>query len=58
VPVPGGSRFTVMVAGALVGASRQLQDKMKRIAAKDLEAAVDDLEFRGGNVQVKGAPAA
>jgi carbon-monoxide dehydrogenase large subunit len=53
---PGGSRFTVMVTGALVGASRQLQDKMKRIVANNLEADIDDLEFRGGRVQVRGAP--
>jgi carbon-monoxide dehydrogenase large subunit len=53
---PGGSRFTVMVTGALVGASHQLQEKMKLIVAKNLEADVDDLEFRGGKVQVRGAP--
>jgi len=45
-----------MVTGALVGASHQLQDKMKRIVAKNLEADVDDLEFRAGKVQVRGAP--
>jgi CO/xanthine dehydrogenase Mo-binding subunit len=53
---PGGSRFTVMVTGALVGASHQLHEKMKRIVAKHLEADVHDLEFRGGKVQVKGVP--
>src|ERR1700758_345377 len=30
---PGGSRFTVMLAGAVVGAAQQLQQKLIRVAA-------------------------
>src|SRR2546425_6802101 len=35
---PGGSRLTVMLAGAVTGASRKLKDKIFRIAAHLLEA--------------------
>jgi len=53
---PGGSRYTVMVTGALVGASERLKDKIKKIAAHRLDVSPEDLEFREGKVQVKGAP--
>lgn len=53
---PGGSRMTVMLTGATVGASRKLKDKMRRIAAHLLEANPDDLEFGEGKVAVKGVP--
>jgi CO/xanthine dehydrogenase Mo-binding subunit len=53
---PGGSRYTVMVAGAVRGASRILKEKLCRIAAKDLETAVEDIEFVDGAARVKGAP--
>ena len=53
---PGGSRYTVMVSGAVAGAASQMKDKIKRIAANKLEAAEGDLEFRDGGVGVKGAP--
>ena len=53
---PGGSRYTVMVAGAVRGASRTLKEKLCRIAAKDLETAVEDIEFVDGAARVKGAP--
>jgi CO/xanthine dehydrogenase Mo-binding subunit len=53
---PGGSRYTVMVAGAVRGASRTLKEKLCRIAAKDLETAVEDVEFVDGAARVKGAP--
>ncbi len=53
---PGGSRFTVMIAGAIVGASMKLKDKMRLIAGKMLEASPDDLEFRNGKIGVAGVP--
>jgi CO/xanthine dehydrogenase Mo-binding subunit len=53
---PGGSRFTVMVTGALVGASARLKEKIKKIAAHELEVSPDDLEFSEGKVRVKGSP--
>lgn len=53
---PGGSRYTVMVAGAVRGASRTLKEKLCRIAAKDLETSVEDVEFIDGAARVKGAP--
>jgi CO/xanthine dehydrogenase Mo-binding subunit len=53
---PGGSRFTVMVAGAVRGASRKLKKKLIDIAAHSLEVAPEDLELVDGRVQVIGAP--
>jgi carbon-monoxide dehydrogenase large subunit len=53
---PGGSRYTVMVAGALVGAAGKIKDKMLRVAGHMLEADVADLELKDGKVSVKGAP--
>ena len=53
---PGGSRYTVMVSGAVAGAAAQLKEKLKRIASDKLEVAEDDLEFREGAVGVRGAP--
>ena len=53
---PGGSRYTVMVAGALVGAANIIKEKLFRVAGHMLEAAPGDLELRDGKVGVKGAP--
>ena len=53
---PGGSRYTVMVSGAVAGAAAQVKEKIKRIAANRLEVSEDDLEFRDGAVSVVGAP--
>ncbi|MEI7760850.1 MAG: xanthine dehydrogenase family protein molybdopterin-binding subunit [Thermoleophilia bacterium] len=53
---PGGSRYTVMVAGAVAGASSELKDKIRRIASDKLEVAEADLEFRDGGVGVVGVP--
>jgi CO/xanthine dehydrogenase Mo-binding subunit len=52
---PGGSRFTVMVTGAIRGAARKLQ-KIIEIAAHTLEVPPEDMEITDGRVQVKGAP--
>lgn len=53
---PGGSRMTVMLTGAVVGAARKLKDKMARIAAQMLEAAPGDIVFGSGGAMVRGAP--
>src|SRR5215472_4162119 len=50
---PGGSRYTVMVTGAVAGAARILKEKLKRVASHMLEAGSHDLEFRNGKVGVK-----
>ena len=53
---PGGSRYTVMVAGAVAAASSELKEKIARIASDKLEVAPADLEFRAGGVGVVGVP--
>lgn len=53
---PGGSRMTVMLTGATVGAARKLKDKMARIAAHVLEAAPEDIVFADGAAMVRGVP--
>jgi CO/xanthine dehydrogenase Mo-binding subunit len=51
---PGGSRLTVMLSGAIAGASRKIKDKMRRIAANDMEVDPADLEWVDGGFQVRG----
>jgi CO/xanthine dehydrogenase Mo-binding subunit len=53
---PGGSRMTVMLTGAVVGAARKLKEKMARIAAHLLEAAPEDIAFGANGASVRGAP--
>jgi CO/xanthine dehydrogenase Mo-binding subunit len=53
---PGGSRTTVMLAGAVEGASGKIKAKALRAAAHLLEANADDLEWVDGGFQVKGVP--
>jgi CO/xanthine dehydrogenase Mo-binding subunit len=53
---PGGSRTTVMLAGAVEGASKKIKEKSFKIAAHLLEAAPEDLEWSEGGVAVKGSP--
>lgn len=53
---PAGSRLTVMLSGALSGAAERLKDKMRRIAAKELEVDPEDVEFAYERLQVKGVP--
>lgn len=55
---PGGSRFTVMIAGAIEGAAGKIKDKATRIASHLLEAAPEDLEWSDGGVGVRGTPTA
>jgi CO/xanthine dehydrogenase Mo-binding subunit len=53
---PGGSRYTVMVTGAVTGAAAIIKEKIKRVAGHMLEADSRDLEFRNGKIGVAGAP--
>ena len=53
---PGGSRYTVMVTGAVAGAAKVLKTKLMRFASHMIEASPRDLEFRNGKIGVKGVP--
>jgi CO/xanthine dehydrogenase Mo-binding subunit len=53
---PGGSRLTVMLAGAIAGASAKIKDKAQRAASHMLEVAPEDLEWASGGFQVRGVP--
>ncbi|MGH7365999.1 MAG: xanthine dehydrogenase family protein molybdopterin-binding subunit [Candidatus Rokuibacteriota bacterium] len=51
------NKFSVTDVGAVVGAAARVREKLLRLAAHRLEAAVADLELGGGAVAVRGAPA-
>ncbi|MGY4403688.1 xanthine dehydrogenase family protein molybdopterin-binding subunit [Bradyrhizobium sp. USDA 3315] len=51
---PGGSRFTVMVAGAIVSASQVIRTKLFLLAAHLLDADPSDMELFDGKIRVKG----
>jgi aerobic carbon-monoxide dehydrogenase large subunit len=51
-----GSRSVSVGATALHFALEKIKDKARTLAAHELEAAEDDLEFDGGTFSVKGAP--
>ncbi len=51
---PGGSRTTVMLAGAVEGATAKIKEKAKRAAAHLMEVDPDDLEWSDGGYQVRG----
>jgi CO/xanthine dehydrogenase Mo-binding subunit len=53
---PGGSRLTIMLSGAVRGASRTIKDKMIRIAAHAMEADPADVELVDGQIRPKGTP--
>jgi CO/xanthine dehydrogenase Mo-binding subunit len=53
---PQGSRFTAMIAGACVGASGRIIEKLKKFASPMLECNEGDLELRAGAVGIKGVP--
>jgi CO/xanthine dehydrogenase Mo-binding subunit len=50
---PGGSRLTVMLAGAAVGASQKLKEKVLRLASHTMERPEEELEVRDGAVRRK-----
>jgi CO/xanthine dehydrogenase Mo-binding subunit len=53
---PGGSRLTIMLSGAVRGASRTIKEKMVRIAAHSMEADPADVELVDGELRPKGSP--
>jgi 2-furoyl-CoA dehydrogenase large subunit len=53
---PVGSRMAIMLGGAAAGAARRIKDTLIAIAAHNLECAKEDLQYRDGNVSLKGVP--
>jgi 2-furoyl-CoA dehydrogenase large subunit len=53
---PVGSRMAIMLGGAASGAARRIKDTLIAIAAHNLECAKEDLDYRDGNVSLKGVP--
>lgn len=51
-----GSRGMAVGGSALMKSTAEIREKALRIAAHLLEASADDMEFREGRYQVKGAP--
>ena len=52
----GGSKITYTVGAAVERAAREARWQLLAIAARHLEAAVDDLELADGGVRVRGVP--
>jgi 2-furoyl-CoA dehydrogenase large subunit len=53
---PVGSRMAIMLGGAAAGAAKKIKETLVAIAAHNFECAIEDLEYRGGDVSLKGAP--
>jgi CO/xanthine dehydrogenase Mo-binding subunit len=51
-----GSKVTYSTGSAVVQAAQEARRQVLAVAAEELEAAVEDLEIRDGQVQVRGAP--
>lgn len=51
---PVGSRMAIMLGGAAAGAAKKIKAALLKIAAHNLQRPVADLEYREGNVAVKG----
>lgn len=54
--VAAGSKTIYTTGAAVVAAAQDARDQTLRIAASDLETAIDDLEIVGDRVVVKGVP--
>jgi CO/xanthine dehydrogenase Mo-binding subunit len=52
----GGSKAVYTVGPAVLAAARDAREQVLKIAAAELEAAVEDLELIDGEVRVKGVP--
>ncbi len=55
-PGSGGSQITYTVGKAVLEAANEARKQALAIVAQELEAAVEDLEIVGEDVQVKGVP--
>ncbi|WP_395103546.1 xanthine dehydrogenase family protein molybdopterin-binding subunit [Actinomadura sp. SCN-SB] len=53
---PVGSRMTIVLGRAIRGASEELKGRLRAIAAHNLGVAVDEVDYDGGDVVVRGAP--
>jgi len=53
---PVGSRMAIMLGGAAAGAAKKIRETLVAIAAHNFECAPEDLEYRNGDVSLKGAP--
>jgi carbon-monoxide dehydrogenase large subunit len=53
----GGSRSVAVGGTSIYNATLKVQEKARKIAASMLEASFEDVEFAGGQYQVKGTPA-
>jgi len=53
---PVGSRMAIMLGGAAAGAAKTIKETLIAIAAHNFECSPEDLEYRDGSVNVKGAP--
>ncbi len=54
--LPVGSRMAIMLGGAAAGAAKKIRETLIAIAAHNFECSPEDLEYRDGNVSLKGAP--
>jgi len=52
----GGSKVTYTIGPAVLRAAEDARDQVLRIAASELEAAVEDLELVDGQISVRGVP--
>jgi CO/xanthine dehydrogenase Mo-binding subunit len=55
-PQSAGSNIIRSMGLTVKGAAEKLRQQILEITAGQLEASIDDLEIRGGRVQVKGTP--
>jgi 2-furoyl-CoA dehydrogenase large subunit len=53
---PVGSRMAIMLGGAAAGAAKIVKSSLLSIAAHNFECSPEDLEYRDGDVNLKGAP--
>jgi 2-furoyl-CoA dehydrogenase large subunit len=53
---PVGSRMAIMLGGAAAGAAKGIKSTLLAIASHNFECSPEDLEYRDGDVNLKGAP--
>jgi len=53
---PVGSRMAIMLGGATAGAAKRIKQALLAIAAHNFECSPEDLEYRGGDISLKGVP--
>ncbi len=53
---PVGSRMAIMLGGAAAGAARKIKETLIEIAAHNLDCTMETIEYKDGNVTVRGHP--